>query len=1077
MTPEHEKAVKSQNLLEHKGGYMPKGDWLVALGDGKVPVSKFGGWHVEYGPAPSARQAVWDHENTYNIGDIKLGDLSDRLEETGMSALLLDIDDANLVILDFDYEPDDPDVAGGKWGDRDELLSHLRERFPGQLFWGSQNGGVQVPALLTDEAYEQVFENEWGPGHGVDSLKGPAAKGYTAAPLSPGYGVIQSGGMPIWGVNDLESMEEFQSSSPAAPDLESAPELSPEELDVDETTDPEVVAAAVRRLDPDDFRMPARETNVKDGERYYDPSFYRSTSGSESLSYWDEKGLWTDWKLGTGMYADKLVALDMGLISDPRERLEGGDWWKAVERLRELGANIPEMVGPQDECVADLESVDAMERGGNESLLWELRYDFAEQMREAVDRGKNGHIVGPKGVGKTHNVVALAGSRGSVQMDGVEAVQGEFQEVDGKTEFVEEGREVDPEATEERPPLAVFAPTKQKYREIIEEADDKGVSVLRLPSFPEHSPLWSEWEDEYLRGAFPREIYTWDDRDTGDQDEYKRRQGEDFDDYDLLVGAPQHAFVESVTEGRVCIFDDADLGAYRDVLGRKTKNQINYVLEEIDCAVNSWVDLRGADWEPIEAGIIRHITSATDLYDEDGNFDDPDNLWQLLEGRVDEVTAKVDRRKFLSRLPGVSLDIIDWMRALTGHLHSSDAWEDRGMRLVTAEDQYMLVRAPDLSEAAQVFTMGAVPASEQLEKAFEDMHVEYEGMFGSARHGDMERAINRFVIQTSAHVHNKSSDYENVERIEALREAVGALGRESGFDEDVHVFSTLREACAVAGVETSDQLKEVNHVSNYGSLVGTNEHARQHLAVVGGSQHFGDDHVKIEAAYAGARPQDPASDGPFKPRRWDDPVHAAIEKRMRSNGLYEAITRMGRNDTELTIVAADTCELPEWLQVIDQSNRVGHLSPSARDLYQHIKDSDDAVFIKDGEGGGAVHELDYSAPALYAARDELEEAGFVELCETGKYGAEGYRDTEEEPVNRGLLGLRRRELTGSDVSEAQNPEWDVQRFETGTSTETTELRETKPNANGYVRVAEDGITDQPESVVRAQLEQKNLSDS
>ena len=952
----------------------PEGGWLVTLGDldyrdGKAPTQAFGGWNVDDGPAPSGRQACWGHDGTHDLSDEDLSRVAEALEENGRTAFLLDIDGANLLVLDMDLDAGADDPAAGKWGDRGNMLEFAREHFPEGTFWHTQSGGLHVPVLLTDEAYEAVFRNRFRPGFGVDALKGPAGKGYTAAPLSPGYGVERSGdGWPVLGLDDLRGSELFvEADRPAAssPTADFEPVKSREEAhSLGSTADVQDVLDAINQLRPGDFDEGfVCHGDRGDGTVLYDPSPYRPTSTGESLAYLPERGVWYDMSLGVGMFADKLVALDEGIVSSPHDALEGGDWWEAVDELRDRGAPVPEYE-PGEAWEADLESTADME-AGDEALLWDIRRDYQAQHEAAVDGGYSGHLVGPKGAGKTHNAVRTA---------------------------LDE-------------PVFLAMPTKEKYEDALEQADELGIDAMRLPSFPEHSPLHDAWEPEYELGAFPREIYAWEDGDPGD-DPYRELSDRDFSEYDLLVGSPQHAFMTSVTEDRVVFFDDADLEAYKHTLDRGVKDDLNALLESVDHPAASWTQLDDStDWHRLEAAIMDEVN---DVGGED--------VWDRLERLSEE--EGIDRRGFLASLPGVSLEVVDWARALTGNLHSSDAYQDRGMRLVACEAGRMLVKAPDLSGAAQVFTMGAWPA-EGLGQMFDDMLVTFDGMYGCARHGEMERAINRVVIQTSEHVHNKSSGNERPEKIEALADSVERLGAELGINEAARVFSTKREVDRVEGGE------------NYAALVGTNDYGSDHLAVAGASQHYGDAYVKLRAAYAGSAPEDPAEGDPYDPRRWLDETHAAIEQRMRRSGVYEAITRMGRNDTDLTIVAADTAELPDWLRVVDQSSKVAELSESARALYDYVKASDGPAFVKDGEGGGAVEDLDYSGPALYAARDRLLEEGLIEPVAEGAYGSQGYGDAADGgPGSRGIMGLQKSRLPGSALSEASNPDWDVERLET-----------------------------------------------
>lgn len=613
----------------------PDGSWLVTLGRNKVPIKKFGGWPYD---EASGRNADWEHSGTYNLEDENLNEVAEALEEANHSVFLLDIDGANLLVLDHDIvdKEEEPDIAAGKWPSAESLEEHVLDEYPGQTLWRSKSGGVHVPILLTDEAHEQVWKKEWRPGYGVDSLKGPSARGYTAAPLSPGYEVIQQGGFPTWGVGDIERSECLQRSGAGAAGSREPEEFTPiltrnEAHSLDSTDSMDELLASINQLTPSHFDVPFPYKGKRsDGIHKFDPT-YRTSKSGETLVFIPEKGIWYDQSESKGMFSDKLVALEMGLITSPHDTLEGSDWWEAVDRLRELGAPVPTWDGDGYNVTADLDAHEAMARGGNEQLLWGIRNEFGEQLRLAVEQGRNGHVVGPKGVGKTFQSVRMARDH----------------------------------------KVAVFAPTKQKYREIIEEAEEQGVSVLRLPSFPEHSPLWDEWEDEYLRGAFPREIYNWDSREF-QEDEYKRRQNLDFDDFDLLVGAPQHAFVSSVVEDRTIFYDDADLVAYRDKFDASIQDRINRLLTRIESRYGNWKRLIGGEWEQVEGELIGHLRPEVGI--------DGEDVWSALDEATEEVQTDIDRREFLARLPGVSLDIIDWMRALTGDLHSSGASVHDGRR-------------------------------------------------------------------------------------------------------------------------------------------------------------------------------------------------------------------------------------------------------------------------------------------------------------------------------------------------------------------------------------------------------------
>jgi len=340
------------------GRYVPAGSWLVTLGsmdyeDGKAPTQSFGGWNVETGPVPGGKQACWDHEGTWDIGDVELRELAESLQESNRTAFLLDIDGANLLILDHDVDEETDKPENGKWGSAQELEEYIADTFPGQTTWGSQSGGIHVPILLTDEAYESVFNNEWQAGYGVDALKGPAAKGYTAAPLSPGYSVLTKGGMPLLDVDDLEDADFIKRSGTtgsAADPADFEATVDRETAHTTESTDDmDMLLSAINQLRPSDFRMKSTRTVERvDDVIAYDQS-WRSTETGTSLQWLPDEGIFYDHREGKGMFADKLVALEEGLINSPHDKLSAGDWWEAVDLLRERGAPVPEWDGAQDD--------------------------------------------------------------------------------------------------------------------------------------------------------------------------------------------------------------------------------------------------------------------------------------------------------------------------------------------------------------------------------------------------------------------------------------------------------------------------------------------------------------------------------------------------------------------------------------------------------------------------------------------------------------------------------------------------------------------------------------------------------
>lgn len=112
--------------------------------------------------------------------------------------------------------------------------------------------------------------------------------------------------------------------------------------DVDLTDDVDDLNDAIDSIGPKDITLRSKQTNGRDsGVIDYDPS-YRSSGSGAGLAWFNKVGAWVERDGMHYMDALKLVAVEEGIISGPAAAYPTGeDYWKAVERLRERGANVP----------------------------------------------------------------------------------------------------------------------------------------------------------------------------------------------------------------------------------------------------------------------------------------------------------------------------------------------------------------------------------------------------------------------------------------------------------------------------------------------------------------------------------------------------------------------------------------------------------------------------------------------------------------------------------------------------------------------------------------------------------------
>lgn len=111
--------------------------------------------------------------------------------------------------------------------------------------------------------------------------------------------------------------------------------------DVDYTDDFDDIKDAIESVGRRDIRLDATETNERaNGIIDYDPAHRTSHSG-RGMAWFPDNEIWVDRDGQHYMDALQIVALEERIVSRPEDYPSGEDFWKALERLRERGANIP----------------------------------------------------------------------------------------------------------------------------------------------------------------------------------------------------------------------------------------------------------------------------------------------------------------------------------------------------------------------------------------------------------------------------------------------------------------------------------------------------------------------------------------------------------------------------------------------------------------------------------------------------------------------------------------------------------------------------------------------------------------
>lgn len=116
--------------------------------------------------------------------------------------------------------------------------------------------------------------------------------------------------------------------------------------DMDTTDDMDDVFSAIKQVKARDIRLRSTVTEESGRRRSYDPSWEHSASGTrlgyDSLN--DGMG-WIYRAANQPVDALQVVAAEERIVSRVTDYPSGDDFWEAVERLRERGANIPRYEG------------------------------------------------------------------------------------------------------------------------------------------------------------------------------------------------------------------------------------------------------------------------------------------------------------------------------------------------------------------------------------------------------------------------------------------------------------------------------------------------------------------------------------------------------------------------------------------------------------------------------------------------------------------------------------------------------------------------------------------------------------
>jgi len=706
-----------------------------------------------------------------------------------------------------------------------------------------------------------------------------------------------------WDHTELERiLDEYDAKKEAVShdtdrDRDDLADYEPTATGTDETTDEmRDVLKAVDRLTPSDLRLRTSKVGTEStGWEKWDPSTYRTSSGNDSLHRPAGEGVFHDHKHGEAFGVLSLLAAEEGIISNPWDRLRGGEWWDAVETAREQGASIPEYVGKKSE---DAEQVAVLPPAVKDLSAatsgWDWRHTATEAERDLSISDA-----------RERTVAAISDAYETGDRVLVEALPTMGKSYGAIKAAAETGEQVT---------VLTGRGQKEQYAQFKDWAAEFGLSYYQLPSFSHDCPTAAgdhgeDWAEKvrgwYDRGATPQVIHAYaedllgrplpcqcDDEGNHTDCPYASKWDFDPDEYDVLIGHYTHAYKSNVTSGRVAVLDEFPEDAYETALsGTRLQGAVSYWLDCTDAVpFDDYTDLvENRDDESRRADGLAHLLDDELESDEKHVLDDhaahadaPLAVFTLLAG--EDLGNGFEKAGFEDARTGV-------YNRVTGEVS--------------------VLQPPSFDYASGVVALDGTPTKRMWEQSLGTRLNHREVLQGDERTEYVRDALNLNLVRTTEYVKPyNSADHVNTEQDAALLERVAEQ-----HDEKPGVITTTT---AEHEYDAEGVLGLVDETKHYGNVLGSNEFKEKRLGAVIGSNHYGDEYIKKWGAYAGETVERNTEKGAgLSYNGFGDDVLT----HMREHETLQAAMRFGR-DGNGAVVYVHTNTLPNWVPLAGEGRVV-----------------------------------------------------------------------------------------------------------------------------------------------------------
>jgi hypothetical protein len=657
------------------------------------------------------------------------------------------------------------------------------------------------------------------------------------------------------------------------------------------------------------------ETANTSGEnRAFAPTWGINANGTANIV---NREIWQD--TGGNGYGgvDVMAAIDCPDLPSYDERtqprdLTGADWFRALEHLRELGYEIPELqTSNYYEGEAEFTSylpAGVRNLAQEKSSGWDWKHT-AEQSDATISIDD----------ARQRTTEAIADAYKSSDRVLIEALPTMGKSYGAPKAAAEVGQKIT---------ILTGRGNKEQYQQFREWCEEHNLDYYTLPSFTrdchtangEHGEQSKrEVMDWYRRGATPQTIHKHAEDILGRALPCQEHKGQscpyaskwDFspDDYDVLIGHYAHAHKTKVTSGRTVVLDEFPGESYETTFGADGL---------LPGAVSSW--LQRTEEVPFEnwTDLLEHRDDAQRRADALLYFDET--------GTERDELAVLEDSHAHALAPSIVFALLITDDLGNGVEHANISDDGRKAVFNREISELSLLTPPDLDYTSGIVALDGTPTLNMWEDCLGERLNHRSVLQENERKEYIKQALNLNLIRTSEYIKPyNSANHVNVEADATLLNEIADM-----HDEKPGLITTSTAEEQYVNVDEPLPMAETKH---YGNVLGSNEFKTKRVGAVIGSNHYGDHYIKKWAAYAG----EVAGRGEGKGDELDYGSYGnKVLQHMRGHDSLQSVMRFGR-DGNGAVVYVHTDTLPDWVPLAGEGRVLKTWSDGMRSVIDALE--------------------------------------------------------------------------------------------------------------------------------------------